>query len=97
MVWGDTRRDLGTRAHKARRRRILARDGYQCQIRGPRCTGKATVLDHILAVGLGGDADSDDNTQAACANCNQQKAAHEGVQARATRRRRPPPNHPATI
>jgi len=27
---------------------VLQRDGYRCQIRGPKCTGRATHVDHVL-------------------------------------------------
>jgi hypothetical protein len=38
----------------ALRLRVLARDGYRCQVRGPRCQGEATMVDHIIPVRLGG-------------------------------------------
>lgn len=59
--------------HRARRLRVLRRDGNRCQIRWETCTVAATVLDHIIALGLGG-ADVDANCQAACDNCSTAKA-----------------------
>lgn len=77
----DSKRS-GTAEHRARQDRVLARDGHRCQIRYEDiCLGHATTLDHIVALGLGGD-DSDENCQAACPPCNQRKASLEGHAAR---------------
>jgi 5-methylcytosine-specific restriction enzyme A len=47
------------------RERILKRADYRCQIRYPGiCTDHATVIDHVIALGLGG-TDDDANCQAA--------------------------------
>lgn len=76
--WGRGSPRTRTREHRERRDRILRRDGYLCQLRYPgRCIGHATVLDHIIALGLGG-ADTDDNCQAACAPCHAYKSSLEG-------------------
>jgi hypothetical protein len=64
-----TRPDLANAAWKRTRKRILERDGYECGIGGPRCTGVATEVDHIVPHALGGDA-SLDNLRAACKPCN---------------------------
>jgi 5-methylcytosine-specific restriction endonuclease McrA len=56
-------------AHEPDRQRILARDGYRCQLRLPGCTGRATHVDHIVPRGVGG-TDDDSNRRAACAACN---------------------------
>lgn len=73
----------------ARRRRVLDRDQHQCQLRGPRCAGEATDVDHI------GDRDdhSDANLRSACGPCHDSRT---GQQARAVQgfRRRPPAKHP---
>ena len=74
MAWGTGARDrTSTAAHKARTARVLERDGYQCQIRGPRCVGHATTNDHIKNVKSfadPADAEHDDNCQAACVPCH---------------------------
>lgn len=49
---------------------ILARDGWVCQIRGARCVGGATTVDHRVPLRLGGAPWSPDNLRAACAPCN---------------------------
>ena len=46
---------------------VMDRDGHQCQIRGPGCTGKATDVDHVIP---GGPNDLS-NLRAACSPCNQ--------------------------
>jgi 5-methylcytosine-specific restriction protein A len=74
-----------TTAHKHWRLAVLNRDGWTCQIRSPRCTGRANTADHIIAVALGGKADDINNGQAACTRCNQWKASREGLQARTRR------------
>lgn len=82
--------------HRASRLRVLERDGYQCQIQGPRCIGIATVKDHIIGVADGGD-ESDNNGQAACAPCNQWKAQAEalrGYKRYRSRGRLPDERHP---
>jgi 5-methylcytosine-specific restriction endonuclease McrA len=48
---------------------ILSRDAYRCQIRGPKCTGRATQVDHIVPKSRGG-SDDPSNLQAACQPCN---------------------------
>lgn len=49
---------------------VLERDDHTCQIRGVRCTLKATHVDHVIPLALGGDAYNLDNLRAACAQCN---------------------------
>lgn len=53
---------------------VLARDGDVCQIRGDGCTLVATQVDHIVPLGLGGDALDPDNLRAACPTCNTARA-----------------------
>lgn len=53
---------------------ILERDGYQCQIRGPRCEGKATDVDHIIPIADGGPEFEETNLRAACHPCNIMRA-----------------------
>lgn len=52
---------------------ILRRDGYLCQIRGPRCTGEATEVDHIVPIIAGGSRLDPSNLRAACGNCNRDR------------------------
>src|ERR1039458_8178731 len=53
------------------RKQILARDSASCQIRGPKCTGLATEVDHIVSVEKGGQWYEPSNLRASCRNCNQ--------------------------
>lgn len=62
------------------RKLVLERDGYRCQIGGPKCTGKATTVDHIVPPPTGPWFDPT-NLRAACHPCNYGKAG------RSTRRR----------
>lgn len=52
------------------RRLVLERDGGTCIVRGPRCTGVATEVDHIVPLALGGDRLDPDNLRASCKSCN---------------------------
>jgi hypothetical protein len=55
---------------------VLARDGYLCQIGGPRCVGHATTADHINPVAIAPDMFWEpDNVRAACAPCNAGRGA----------------------
>jgi 5-methylcytosine-specific restriction protein A len=67
----------GTTKWKTLRLKILARDGYQCQIRYDGCIGQATIADHVLALLLVG-TDDPTNLQAACRPCSDKKASDEG-------------------
>jgi 5-methylcytosine-specific restriction endonuclease McrA len=51
---------------------VLQRDGYQCQLRRPCCTGRATTVDHITPVSRGG-VTSVETCVAACRECNSSK------------------------
>ena len=75
--------ELWTAAYKALRRYVLERDGWACQIRGPRCLGYATEVDHIVARADGGDVYDPRNMRAACRPCN----ARGGAQRTNARRR----------
>ena len=59
---------------------ILARDGFRCQIAGPRCKTKATHVDHIVSVSDGGAKFDPANLRAACASCNISKRNTEVAQ-----------------
>ena len=52
------------------RLRILERDNYECQMRTPVCTHKATQVDHIQPIARGGAWLDPSNLRAACASCN---------------------------
>lgn len=58
------------------RLKILERDGYQCQVRGPTCTGVATQVDHIVPVSEGGAWWDEANLRASCAKCNRRRVNH---------------------
>ena len=77
------------RAHDARRgttterfgagwatisRKVIARDGGECQLGLPGCTFVATTADHVVARSLGGDSDMS-NLRAACRPCNSRRGA----------------------
>ena len=52
------------------RKQILLRDGYVCQINGPRCTKVATEVDHIVPRAAGGALYDPSNLRASCLKCN---------------------------
>jgi hypothetical protein len=53
------------------RPRILARDDYTCQVRGPNCAGRADRVDHIIdPVRDGGAPWDESNLRACCRPCN---------------------------
>ncbi|WP_076051903.1 HNH endonuclease [Mycobacterium colombiense] len=83
---------------KRLRRKVLERDGYQCQIRGPHCTGHATQVDHIVNTAAGGAPFDEHNAQSVCPQCNARKASAEAAAARRAQPRRtnkrPPERHP---
>jgi 5-methylcytosine-specific restriction endonuclease McrA len=56
------------------RKLILARDGFACQIAGPKCTGGATEVDHVVALADGGAHYDPSNLRASCATCNRGRA-----------------------
>ncbi len=49
---------------------VLARDDYRCQLRGRRCTGDATAVDHIIPLSKGGSRLDPRNLRASCSWCN---------------------------
>ena len=71
-------------------KQILARDGYRCQLRLPKCKGRATATNHILDWRSGGSWYSPDNLQAACSSCN--TAERNSRIARAARQNYPGPS-----
>lgn len=81
------------------RRRILTRDQHLCQLVYDGCVGTATQVDHIVPAHLGG-TDHDDNLQATCTPCHQQKTRAEIAAATARRnhlRHRPTAPHPGLV
>ena len=81
------------------RRRVLRRDGHECQIRGPQCLVAATEVDHIVNVASGG-TDDPENLRAACRPCNRAKAQAEAAAARRVRSaggRHPTERHPGLL
>ncbi len=54
---------------------VLRRDLGLCQIRGPRCNGRANTVDHIVKLSQGGAPLDPGNLRAACLSCN---CAREG-------------------
>jgi 5-methylcytosine-specific restriction protein A len=70
-----------THQHRARRKRVLERDGHLCRIRyGDICLGEADQMDHVVPLGEGG-ADEDFNCIAACGPCHRRKSSLEGHRA----------------
>jgi len=63
------------------RKRVLERDQYRCQVRGPRCTERATEVDHIVPFSQGGAKYDPANLQAACKPCNSWKRHKDERQA----------------
>ena len=79
LAWaGSDRRSRLPSDWETRRRRVLERDGYQCQLRLPGCTHLATECDHVTA----GDDHRLSNLQGACHSCHARKSAREGHRAR---------------
>lgn len=70
------------------RAQVLERDGGLCQIRGPRCTGTATAVDHIIPVQAGGPWFDPANLRGACVNCNNGRIANQRNDAWRTARTR---------
>ena len=71
------RGDLKTAAWRRTRLTVLERDHHECQIRGPRCSGRATQVDHIIPKCDGGDENLD-NLRAACQPCNAAAGGRRG-------------------
>lgn len=98
MAW--SRRAGRAPGHQAWRRAVLDRDAHTCQIRGPRCTGRATEADHVIPVAEGGPEFDPANGQAACPDCHKAKTAAEAARGRARaaaarpKARREPERHP---
>ena len=59
--------EIGTHRYRKQRLRVLARDGYMCQLCGT--TEEPFHIDHIVPRSKGGTADMD-NLQVLCKRCN---------------------------
>ena len=70
----ESSKATSTSAWQRIRLEILERDNYQCQIRGPKCTGRATQVDKIKPAASGRVDIRHPNLRAACEPCNQHKA-----------------------
>jgi 5-methylcytosine-specific restriction protein A len=68
----------GGRRWRDLRLRILARDGYECQIRAKGCTRVANQVDHIVELADGGAKYDPRNLRASCAYCNMSRGAAFG-------------------
>ena len=75
----------GGRQWRTLRLRILARDGYRCQIQAKGCTTVADQVDHIVELVNGGAKYDPSNLRASCAHCNMSRGGSMG-NARRTRR-----------
>ena len=71
-------RPYDLRAWKRVRLLVLRRDDGRCQIRGPACSGAASVIDHIVPLKLGGAWLDPANLRAACRSCNTWRAYRSG-------------------
>jgi 5-methylcytosine-specific restriction protein A len=73
------------------RKRVLVRDGYQCQLRyAGICVGRAREVDHIVQPEAGGTDDLA-NLRAVCTPCHRRRTGQQGALAKqrnAARRRR---------
>ncbi|WP_363319497.1 HNH endonuclease [Leifsonia williamsii] len=70
-----------TPLHREWRAAVLQRCGGRCEIRGPKCTGKATEADHITPVAEGGTYTLS-NGQGACTTCHAAKTKQEAARGR---------------
>lgn len=91
MAWEHSTRRADLPADwRTRRVAVLERDQYRCVIRGPRCTGRATEVDHT-----GARTDHRlEQLRAACHACHADRTGRQATAAREARRRRrvePPP------
>jgi hypothetical protein len=64
-------RRYSTAAWQRLRRQVLARDGHACQVQGPRCTGHATTVHHLIPSSQAPHLFWEPgNLQASCSRCN---------------------------
>lgn len=86
----STRRERLPADWQQRRRTVLARDGYVCQLQLVGCTRDATEVDHATP----GDNHSLGNLRASCHSCN--AAANLATRPRPPAMRRQAERHPGT-
>jgi 5-methylcytosine-specific restriction endonuclease McrA len=60
-----------SRAYRARRLEILARDQWTCFY----CMQPATTVDHVIPIKAGGDPLAYDNLVSCCTSCNSRKGS----------------------
>jgi len=80
--WAKGTSRTGSAEHKAWRTDVLKRDRGSCQIKGPRCVGRATEADHIVNVARGGAEFDLRNGQAVCVPCHKAKSLAEATEGR---------------
>ena len=69
------------KAHRAWRRAVLTRDGWQCRACGRVCSGRREAqADHIVPVSQGGDRYDVANGQCLCIACHGRKTRCEQMQ-----------------
>lgn len=79
--WMGPRHGKRRKAWEEVRKRVLARDRYECQIRLPTiCTGVANTVDHIRPLAEGGHELDERNLRGACHSCNSYLGAKLGGQ-----------------
>ena len=83
-----TRRVYETRAWRAVRQQVLERDAYVCMIRGAKCTGVATQVDHITPLSEGGAPYDMANLRGACRACNAAAGGRAALAKRHNKNRR---------
>ena len=70
-----------TRAWRQLRLRVLARDGYVCQMNLPGCVGNASHVDHIVPRAVDPDLVMTlSNLRAACHVCNEAEGGRLGAE-----------------
>jgi 5-methylcytosine-specific restriction endonuclease McrA len=103
MAWANDK--TGSNIPAAVKREVLNRDGGQCQLRYPVCTGAHEIFDHVHNLAARGidrrdDKPTADDLQCVCRSCHKWKTALEaraGRQRRRTQPRRPARRHPGLL
>ncbi|WP_084130320.1 HNH endonuclease [Demequina sp. NBRC 110055] len=76
----NDRKDLKTARWQRQRKRVLARDGYQCTACGATEADDVLTVDHIHAVANGGEAEAQDHELATlCNTCNGRKSDRQSI------------------
>lgn len=82
MAWTAGRTRTSVAAHKRWAAEVKKRANGRCQIRGPRCTGRAEHADHVVPVAEGGAEYDVANGQGACTPCHDDKTHEEAARGR---------------